>query len=171
MPRRCFPCCTFSVHRTEEQNILLSIILLVALPAIAFFVGRTTANWLHPRLQVYGRLAVYLRVMWIPIGGFAVGYLTIIVVFAGLYGALDRFFPGAFLGSDQGIAGWLAFAFSTALCQDTLINPDTAAARVLVGFHLILSAGWGLVLFAAVMSYIGPKLDRVAQRHAGEDGD
>jgi len=41
-------------------------------------------------------------------------------------------------------------------------------ARLLVGAHLILSAGWAVVLFAAVMSFIGPKLERIARRHEEE---
>lgn len=35
---------------------------------------------------------------------------------------------------------------------------------------LILSAGWAVVLFAAVMSSIGPKLNRIA-RGLGEESD
>ena len=102
--------------------------------------------------------------MWIPIGGFALGYLTIIAVFAGFYGTLERFSPGAFAGAGTGITNWLSFAFFTALGQDyATVAPVSLAARVLVGVHLMLSAGWALVLFAAVMSSIRPKLDRISQ--------
>lgn len=48
--------------------------------------------------------------------------------------------------------------------------PVSVAARALVGAHLILSVGWALVLFAAVMSSIQPRLDRTARSHA-EDGE
>ena len=119
---------------------------------------------------MYARLADYLRVMWVPIGGFAVGYLTIIVLFAGFYGMLERFSPGAFSGAGTGVTDWVSFAFFAALGQDfTTVAPVSVGARVLVGTHLILSAGWVVVLFAAVMSYIGPRLERIARRH-GEDG-
>ena len=144
-------------------SILLSIFVL---PAAAFLVGRLAITWLEPRLRVYGHLADYLRVMWVPIGGFAVGYLTIIVLFAGFYGMLERFSPGTFAGAgaSAGIADWLSFSFFTALGQDFLpISPDSVGARVLVGIHLILSAGWAVVLFAAVMTSIGPKLERIAR--------
>ena len=147
---------------------------MVALPAAAFLLGRAATTWLQPRLQVYGRLAEYLRAMWIPIGGFAVGYLTIIVLFAGFYGTLERFSPGAFAGAEagSGVTDWLSFAFFTALGQDFLtVAPDSVGARLLVGVHLIFSAGWVVVLFAAVMSSIGPKLDRIARRHAEEGGE
>ena len=148
-------------------TIVLSILLI---PAAAFLVGRAAAVWLRPRLEVYGQLAAYLRVMWVPIGGFAVGYLTIIFVFAGFYGTLERLGPGSFAGAGAGITDWLSFAFFTALGQDfATVTPVSLSARVLVGAHLILSAGWALVLFAAVMSSIGPKLDRIA-RHLADDG-
>ena len=146
---------------------------LVVLPAAAFLLGRAAITWLRPRLQVYGQLADYLRVMWVPIGGFAVGYLTIIVLFAGFYGMLGRFDPAAFGGAGEGagITEWLSFSFFTALGQDFItVVPASIGARVLVGAHLILSAGWAVVLFAAVMSSIGPKLNRIAQRLGG-DGD
>ncbi len=146
--------------------------LLVALPAGAFLLGRAVITWLQPRLQVYARLADYLRVMWVPIGGFAVGYLTIIALFAGFYGTLERFRPGAFAGAGTGITDWLSFAFFTALGQDfATVAPVSVTARVLVGVHLIFSAGWALVLFAAVMSSIRPKLDRIAQRLGDDGGD
>ena len=152
--------------------ILLMTLALVALTATAFLAGRTAITWLQPRLRVYGYLADYLRVMWVPIGGFAVGYLTIIVLFSGFYGMLEHFRPGAFAGGAAGIADWLSFAFFTALGQDfTVVAPISVSARVLVGAHLILSAGWALVLFAAVMSSIGPKLDRIARRHAEKGGE
>lgn len=149
----------------------LLTLVLVAAPAASFLLGRTAITWLQPRLQVYGHLTDYLRVMWVPIGGFAVGYLTIIVVFAGFYGMFERFNPGAFagLGDATGIADWLSFAFFNALAQDYVaLAPVSIGARLLVGAHLILSVGWALVLFAAVMTSIGPKLDRIARRGGGD---
>ena len=144
---------------------------MFVLPAAAFLLGRLTITWLEPRLRVYGHLADYLRVMWVPIGGFAVGYLTIIVLFAGFYGMLERFSPGAFAGAgaSAGITDWLSFSFFTALGQDFLtVSPESVGAKVLVGVHLILSAGWVVVLFAAVMTSIGPKLERIARRQGVE---
>ena len=143
---------------------------VVLLPVAAFLLGRVAIAWLQPRLRVYSHLTDYLRVMWIPIGGFAVGYLILIVLFAGFYGMLEHFSPGAFGGAGQGITEWLSFAFFAALGQDfATVTPVSVGARVLVGLHLILSAGWVVVLFAAVMSSIGPKLDRIARRNPQGD--
>ena len=157
----------------EEDTVLLhitGILALAAIPVGAFLVGRTAANWLRPRLEVYGQLVAYLRVMWVPIGGFALGYLTIMFLFAGFYGTLERFSPGAFADAGAGLTGWVSFSFFAALAQDyAAITPVSAAARMLVGVHLVLSVGWALVLFAAVMTSIEPKLARIARRHAEED--
>ena len=159
----------------QEDTVLLliaGILLMVVIPVVTFLAGRAAANWLRPRLEVYGQLAAYLRVMWVPIGGFALGYLTIIMLFAGFYGTLERFSPGAFADASTGITGWVSFSFFTALAQDyAAIIPVSAAARMLVGVHLVLSVGWALVLFAAVMTFIEPKLARIARRHAEEDTD
>ena len=152
------------------RNIGDLSLMLIASPAAAFLLGRAAITWLQPRLRVYGHLTDHLRVMWVPIGGFAVGYLTIIVVFAGFYGMLERFRPGAFTEAGTGITDWLSFSFFTALAQDySAIVPVSTSARVLVGFHLILTVGWALVLFA-VMSSIQPRLEEIARRHE-EEGD
>lgn len=136
------------------------------LPAAAFLIGRAAIDWLKPRLRALGHMADYLRVMWVPVGAFAVGYLTIIGLFAGFYGTLERFQPGAFADAGDGIRVWLFFAFFTALGQDfATAAPVSASARLLVGAHLGLSAGRAVVLFAAMMSSIGPKLDQIARRH------
>ena len=152
--------------------IAFMLAVAVATPVAAFLLGRTVIVWLEPRLRVYGYLADYLRVMWVPLGAFAVGYLTIIVLFAGFYGTLARFEPEAFSNPANGITEWLSFSFYAAVGQDFLTTaPVTVGARILVGTHLIVSAGWAVVMFAAVMSSIGPRLDRIARRHAENDDD
>ena len=138
----------------------------------AFLIGRWSMIWLEPRLRIYGYLADYLTVMWPPIGAFAVGYLTIILLFSGFYGMLDQFQVGAFDDAGAGIADWLLFSFYTSLGQEFGgAAPISVAARVLVGLHLILSAAWAVVLFAAVMSSIGPRLEQVARRHEEAQDD
>lgn len=155
-------------HADALLNAALSVpVAMVAIPIGVFLAARAAAVWLRPRLQVYRQLAEYLRVMWIPIGGFAIGYLAIIVVFAGFAGMLARFRPGAFAApEDAGIGEWVAFAFFRALAQDYPgIVPVSPAAWLLVGVQVVLAVGWALVVFAAVMSSIQPRLERIA-RHA-----
>lgn len=141
---------------------------LVLVPLPVFLGARALAGFLRPRLRVYLDLAEYLRVMWIPIGGFAIGYLAIIVVFAGFAGMLERFYPGSFSGaSGAGVAQWILFSFYAAIAEPySSITPASGAARLLTGAQLVLSVGWALVVFAAVMSAIQPQLDRIARRRA-----
>ena len=157
--------------KLDEREILFAALGMTILPAVAFLLGRTAITLLRPRLLVYSRLVDYFRVMWLPIGGFAVGYLTVIVVFAGFYGMMERFSPGAFACADVGIVDWLSFAFFAVLGPDfTTIGPVSAGARVLVGVHLILTVGWAMVVFAAVMSSIQPRLERIARRQTEDEG-
>lgn len=152
--------------------VLVLPLTMLVVPTVIFLSSRAFAIWLQPRLNVYVQLVEYLRVMWIPIGGFSAGYLVIIIVFAGFSGMLERFSPGSFAGAaDAGIGDWMSFSFFSALGQDyTGITPVTAIARVLVGARLILSVGWLLVVFAAVMSAIQPQLERIARRNT-QPGD
>ena len=79
---------------------------------------------------------------------------------------------GAGSGLAFGIVDWLSFAFFTALARDYMeIIPVSVAARALVGSHLILSIGWGLVVFAAVMSYIQPQIERISLREKTASDD
>ncbi len=146
---------------------------MLAVPIVLFLVARAAAVWMQPRLQVYRQLVEYLRVMWIPIGGFAIGYLAIIIVFAGFGGMLARFSAGAFAGAeDAGIGEWIAFAFFQALAQDYPgIVPVSSGAWLLVGVQAILMVGWALVVFAAVMSSIQPRLERIARQALESTGE
>ena len=163
----------------EEQPSIRAAALTVltdtvAVPVAVFLVARAVAVWLHPRLLVYSQLVAYLRVMWVPIGGFAIGYLVIILLFAGFYGMLAHFSPGAFtgVGEDAGIMTWVSFAFFTGVGRDyTGIVPVSTGAQALVGAQLIPSIGWALVVFAAVMAYIQPQLERIARRDAERHRD
>ena len=146
----------------------------IAVPLAVFLITRAAALWLHPRLLVYGQLAAYLRVMWVPIGGFAIGYLVIIVLFAGFYGMLAHFSSGAFtgVGDEAGIMTWVSFAFFTGVGRDySGIVPVSTGAQALVGAQLVPSIGWALVVFAAVMAYIQPQLERIARRGAEDNRD
>ena len=144
----------------------ISITGMALVPVGVFLSARAFAVWLQPRLQMYVQLVEYLRVMWVPLGGFAAGYLAIILVFSGFCGMLERFVPGSFAGAaDAGFGDWLSFSFFSAIAQDySGITPVSAAARTLVGVRLLLSVGWALVVFSAMMTAIQPQLERIARR-------
>ena len=166
------------INNVPISPVLIStfyiVVCMLIVPVATFLAGRAAAVWVKPRLRVYVQLTEYLRVMWVPIGSFAIGYLTLIVLFAGFYGMLGRFAQDAFAGDGNatGIVDWIAFSFFTSLARDySEIIPQSLAARALVAGHLVLSIGWGLVVFAAVMSYIQPQIERIARREktGGDD--
>ena len=66
--------------------------------------------------------------MWVPIGGFAIGYLAIILVFAGFGGMLERFLPGSFAGAaGAGLGDWIAFSFYAAIAEPYSASPRPRA--------------------------------------------
>ncbi|MDE2881664.1 MAG: hypothetical protein OXU35_03385 [Acidobacteriota bacterium] len=158
--------------RSVDVSLISAFVGMVVVPIPIFLAARTFAIWVQPRLRLYVQLADYLRVMWVPIGGFAVGYLAIIVIFAGFFGMLERFLPGSFSGAaEAGVLDWTAFSFYSAIADpSSLIRADSGLARFLVGTQLVFSIGWALVVFAAVMSAIQPQLDAISRRRA-ENGD
>ena len=157
------------LHRPPAEGLLVAAFTTVVVPLPAFLAARALAIWIQPRLHLYARLGDYLRVMWVPIGGFAIGYLAIIVVFAGFFGMLERFAPGSFTGG-AGIVDWISFSFYSAIAEPhSGITPVSGAARLLLGAQIVLCVGWALVVFAAVMSAIQPQLDAIARRR-GEGG-
>ena len=155
-------------HRALDVSMLSAFVALVVVPIPTFLAARTFAIWIQPRLRLYVQLADYLRVMWVPIGGFAVGYLAILVIFASFFGMLERFVPGSFSGAaDAGVLDWIAFSFYSAIADpSSAIGAVSATARFLVGTQLVFSIGWALVVFAAVMSAIQPQLDEISRRRA-----
>lgn len=159
-------------HRSLEVSVISALGAVVAIPILVFLGARTFAIWVQPRLRLYVQLADYLRVMWVPIGGFAVGYLAIIVIFSGFFGMLERFVPGSFSGAaGAGVLDWIAFSFYSAIADpSSAIRAASGLARFLVGTQLVFSIGWALVVFAAVMSAIQPQLDAISRRRA-RDGD
>ena len=165
-----------AMHEGEIASLSVSMLMaflgLVVVPVPTFLAARTFAIWIQPRLRLYVQLADYLRVMWVPIGGFAVGYLAILVIFAGFFGMLERFVPGSFGGAaSAGVLDWIAFSFYSAIADpSSAIRAISATARFLVGTQLVFSIGWALVVFAAVMSAIQPQLDEISRRRA-ENGD
>ena len=159
-------------HRSLDVSLLSALGAGVVVPILVFLGARTFAIWVQPRLRLYVQLADYLRVMWVPIGGFAVGYLAIIVIFSGFFGMLERFAPGSFSGAaDAGVLDWIAFSFYSAIADpSSAIRAASGFARFLVGTQLVFSIGWALVVFAAVMSAIQPQLDAISRRRT-ENGD
>ena len=95
-------------------------------------------------------------------------------------GARGSLWTGILIGSAVGVVTALLTS-SQYFGLGLIIPPSTPLAIGLIDglgrsslsgyLHLVLSVGWALVLFAAVMTSIEPKLARIARRHADEDTD
>lgn len=146
-------------------------IIAIGVPTL-FLLGRLIAAWLRPRLTTFEELGRYLRVMWIPLGSFTLGYLAIIVVFAGFYSALFRHdtteFGDAAAGWLPDLPHWLYFSLSTAATLDAEIHPMGAAARFLVGLQVIVCTGWTVAVFAAVTAHLQPRFSDIAAKLTGQ---
>lgn len=96
-----------------------------------------------------------LRRMGRPLVAFAVGYLTIIVLFATFYAALLRVdAPGSFAGvpSEPGFAVPLYFSLVTATTVGYGdIAPRSVLARSLTGVEVLTAIAWTLVVFAVLV--------------------
>jgi ion channel len=95
-----------------------------------------------------------LRQMGRILSAFAVGYVTIVVIFATYYGAIWRVQgAGAFTGlpADPGFAVFLYFSLVTATTVGYGdIVPQSLAARSVAGTESLVCLGWTLVVFAAL---------------------
>ena len=143
-----------------------SLLLYSLVPSAILVAARGLSIWLRPRLKYFSHIVAYLRVMWVPLGGFILGYLVIILVFSGFCGMLERFVPGSFDGaSDASIGNWISFSFFSEIGRDySGITPVSIMARALVGGRLLLSIGWVLIIFSAMMAAVRPQLEHIGRR-------
>ena len=128
--------------------------------------GLVAARWLRPRLQVFGDLMPYLRGMWVPLGGFGLGYFAILFLFACLYGVAWRADPQSFHGlpSDASFGYFLYFSLETITTLGyATIAPASPTVRILLSIELMLGVGWITVFFAVLIAYLQPRFERIAK--------
>ncbi len=144
-----------------------AVLFVVLYPVLSFVIGRALALWLRPRIQVYRDLICYLQVMWVSLGAFALGYVIIILIFAGFYGTLHKYATVApFTGVDgPTMLDWVFFSFLTATTMGSEnVIPVTRPAQLLVGMEAVAGLAWIIIMFAAVMSYLQPRFEAMARR-------
>ena len=105
--------------------------------------GTRRTRWLQPRLRVRPD---YLR----HVGAYRRVRGRLSQLFAGFYGMLERFQPGAFSSAGTGVT--TGFRSRSSTPSPRAHSPGIGRRPRACG--LILSVGWALVLFAAVMSSI-----------------
>lgn len=147
------------------EALLQTVVMQVLIPVLFLTLGIAIARWLRPRLAVYGELVDYLRVMYVPIGAFSLGSAFIVMVFAGIYGSLfrmsaDHFVP---MAQDPSASDWVFFAIYTSVAADfSAIAPRSTLAHLTVAGQVLIGIGWAVVMFAAVMTLMQPRLARLS---------
>jgi len=146
-------------------------VALVATSTIGVPLGTLIGLWLRPRLVKFADVWLYLREMGVFLIGFAIGYLSIALIFAAWFWSIWKVSPiGSFNGLPSNPKFGHFFYFSV-ITIGTLgygdITPASPLARALAVCEVVIGIGWITVVFAAVMSHLQPRLtDVAAQRNA-----
>ncbi len=128
--------------------------------------GLAAARWLKPRLEIFSDLMPYLRGMWVPLGGFGIGYFAILFVFACLYGVAWRADPQSFRGlpPNASFGYFLYFSLETiSTLGYATVAPASPTVRILLSVELMLGIGWITVFFAVLIAYLQPRFERIAK--------
>jgi hypothetical protein len=140
--------------------------------ALGPFLGLWLGSWLKSSVEVLEVLKRYLAVMWVPLGGFLLGYLTIVYVFAGLHGTVWRLEPQNSFKNLPEVPSFMDFIYYSVVTAATLgygdITPLSTLARVLASTEVILGLGWLTVVFGAVIAHLQPEFKRIGEQLAKE---
>ena len=119
-------------------------------------IGRSVRQWLVALKQVWD----IARRMGPPVGAFALGYLVIASIFAGLFASVWRADSAAFKGLSHHPT-LIDFAYYSVMTISTTgygdVAPQSPAAKILASAEALTGLAWTVVIFAAVLM--------VVQRH------
>jgi hypothetical protein len=141
-----------------------------AVMPLAWSAGRA----LGPVVVFFEELGPYLAEMARPLAAFAAGFVTLTVVFGGLYGTLWRLDPnGSFRNLPLTPTVWdfAEFSLMTATTGSTPIQTASPPVRLLAAVETILGTGWLIVVFGALSVHLAPRLEQIALRHHGPKHD
>lgn len=140
--------------------------------ALALPLGMYTGVWLEPRIKSLGRLWPYLRVMSIPLAGFGLVYLAIILLFGTYYWATFTCDGDGAICSIKGFSANASigdfFYFSVTTIATLGYGdavPASPLARFLSSLEAIVGIGWITVGFAGVLAYLQPRFAELSKRN------
>ncbi len=155
------------------RNWIVMIGLLAAMPVgdrLGHPIGDMVGQRLAPMVMVFGRAWPLLRLMLIPVAGFALGYLATVAVFGGLYASLNRAQPSGSFQYVSGNASAWEFVFFSMMTITTLgyspIIPTSPAAQLLTFVEAFIGAAWWSVVIAVFLALLAPQFERVARNDA-----
>jgi len=114
-------------------------------------------------------LRPYLRVMQWPAIGFVLGYILIVVWFAGLFSSIYHVHPAqsfAITNDPSTHMSWSMFLYFSFMTISTLgygdIHPTSALTQTLTSLEVLIGIAWTIIVFAAVVAYVGPRIATIA---------
>ena len=136
-------------YRTE--NIFSLAVGVVVSALIWVLVKHVFLN----NLRMYTQLAAYVEIMGKPTIGFFTGYLTIMLLFAGLYSLCYYHDPSVFNKiNDNTFAAMLYYSFSIITGLGfSVIEPEKPITFFLTGLENFLGLVWVTVVFAGALAY------------------
>jgi hypothetical protein len=126
--------------------------------ALGGLIGSWIRHWVLAMKDVWN----IARSMGPPIGGFALGYVVIAFIFAGLFASVWRTDARAFAGL-QDRPTFVDFTYYSVMTISITgygdVAPRAPVAKVLASAEALVGLGWTIVVFAAVLTVVQRKLD------------
>lgn len=153
----------------RNENVLCLGIGIIVGGIIWFFVQKAFIKNLH----MYNQLAEYVKIMSKPTIGFFTGYLSIMLLFAGLY-SLCYYHDGTVFNklNENTFASMLYYSFSIITGLGfSVIEPEKPITFFLTGLENFLGLVWVTVVFAGALAYFQEPFKRIARLQKKEDQD
>lgn len=162
---------------------VLAALLMVPLLAVVgvgtaagYQAGRLLGGLIRPAFESLLHSARYFRPLIWPSIGFGIGYLSMAVIFAGYYAALNLVDTGAFKLEPEDATVTLGdFVYFSIMTQLTLdngkIEPLARSAKAAMVAHGLLAVGWNLLFFAAMTAYVQRFWARIDEEDDQEEID
>jgi hypothetical protein len=170
--------------RVGSGNVPLGLAAVVAIGCLALSVelGSQLGARLRPSIEVFEKIMPIFRVMSLPVAGFTVGYLAVALWFASTFAFVNTLDRRAFVElnlktgdytltpNESGTFGdFLYFSMTTnPPLGYSEIRPVSTVARTLVTLESILGTGWIVIVFAAILAYVTPRIDDILKQTTGE---
>ena len=148
---------------------------LSIIATIVFVISVQTVTWFSHQLDVLRRLSAYVQILAKPFAWFAIGYISIIVLFATWYWAINAAscpqpydcphpFAGAGLSPAASFTDFLYFSLVTvATVGFGDVVPQSDLARTVCALEVLAGIAWVTVVFAATVAYAQAKFTALEQ--------
>lgn len=156
----------------------LAILLGVAYPCFVIPLGVYLGKKSRHILVVFDELWPYFRVMGIPLFAFAFGYFLLTSLFASYFWvaySCDPSYPDCSIKGLPQNPMFGDFIYFSTITIATVgygdVTPNSSVTKALANAEAILGVGWITVGFAAVIAYLQPRFNEIAQQQQKDRGE